>query len=217
MNKEIIIIAGHYGVGKTNIAINMAIDFARENKKVAVCDIDVVNPYFKTADAKEIFASKNIRLIMPNFANTNLDIPSLPAEIKSLFLSDEEVVIFDMGGDDQGATAISVYKDEIIKNGYSMYYVISEYRPMIKDPKNAYDMLVEIQNASGLKATAIINNSSIGIDTTATDIESSCLYAEKVAKLCNLDIKATTVMDYVDPKPNVLNMYVINNYTKTIF
>lgn len=216
MGKRIIIVTGHYGTGKTNIAINLAIEYAKTQKTVIV-DLDVVNPYFRTADNLELLRENGIKAIVPNFANTNLDVPSLPAEVGAAFTGDEEVVVFDVGGDDAGATALGRYSGKIRENGYEMYCVVSKYRPLINTPEAAVGILREIEHASRLTATGIINNSSLGRETSAEDIEKSAEYAEKISEMTGLPVIYTTAVDFFDKKPAVENLKTIRLYTKNLW
>ena len=215
-NKKIIIITGHYGTGKTNIAINLALDYVKEYK-TAIVDLDIVNPYFRTADNIKLLKEHGIRTIVPQFANSNLDIPSLPAEVNSVFYGNDEMVIFDVGGDDAGAIALGQYINKIKENGYEMYCVISKYRPMINTPEAAVEILRDIETSSRLKVTGIINNSSLGIETTAEDVKNSSEYARKIAKITGLPIVYTTVNDLKFSDPCVDNIKKIELYTKVLW
>ena len=110
--KKITIITGHYGSGKTNLAVNLAMQAHREGRSVAVADLDIVNPYFRTADFKELFEENNINLIAPDFANSNLDIPSIQFDLEQIAKS-EDCLIIDVGGDDAGAVALGRYAEAL--------------------------------------------------------------------------------------------------------
>ncbi|MBE6540997.1 MAG: ParA family protein [Ruminococcaceae bacterium] len=187
------IICGHYGSGKTNVAVNLALTARKlyPEKKVHIADIDIVNPYFRTADAKEILEKNGVEVLIPEFANTNVDIPSLPPKLISLFESKDDISIIDVGGDD-GSVALGMYRMYINRAGYDMYYVINMYRPLIADPTDCFLCMKEIEDVSGLKCTKIINNSSLGAETTADDIAASVEYAKKCAELCSLPLTAHT-------------------------
>lgn len=218
MNKKIIIVTGHYGSGKTNISVNLALNFAKQGLKTALVDIDVVNTYFRAADSKKILEENGIRVITPIFANTNLENPSLPPEIASVFMSDESRVIFDVGGDDAGAIVLGGYAAKINALDYEMLYVISKYRPLTSNAEDTAALLKEIEKVSKLKATAIINNSSIGEQTTSEIVLNSVEYANEVAKLTNLPIKYTTVLSSLYHQlEGIKNLLPIENYTKAIW
>lgn len=177
--KKHILITGHYGTGKTNIAVNIALASAKENKTVLV-DLDIVNPYFRSADNKDILEKAGVKILTTNFANTNIDAPSLPAEIYSVF-SSNATVIWDIGGDDAGAIALGRFADKIKADGYSCLYVINKFRPLTETSADMKEYLTAIEESSKLKITGIINNSNLGNETdkdtldkglrTATDLE----------------------------------------------
>jgi nitrogenase subunit NifH len=218
MNKKIIIVTGHYGSGKTNISVNFALQYAKQGEKTALVDFDIVNPYFRATDNKKILEENGIRVITPVFANTNLENPSLPPEIASVFVSDESVVILDVGGDDAGAVVLGGYAGKISALDYEMFYVISKYRPLTSNAKDTAELLKEIEKVSKLKATALINNSSIGEQTTSEIVLNSIEYANEVAKQTGLPIQYTTVISTLKNElDSIKNLFPINIYTKAIW
>jgi len=191
--KRLNILAGHYGSGKTNIAVNLALLCRREYPDcgVHIADLDIVNPYFRTADAEDLLSRHGIDVQVPQFANSNVDIPSMPPRLVAMFDSRTDFSIIDVGGDD-GAIALGMYHQPIMAAGYDLYYVINRYRPLIADPRDAYECMLQIEEASRLKCTKIINNSSLGSETTAEDILASVEYARECAALCSLPLVAHT-------------------------
>ncbi|MEG2429922.1 MAG: P-loop NTPase, partial [Oscillospiraceae bacterium] len=126
--KRISIITGHYGSGKTNVAVNLALQLKEQHEKVTIVDLDIVNPYFRTSDFTQMLSEKGIKVIAPVYANTNLDIPALPPSINSIFDNKDSFVIVDVGGDDAGAIALGQFSNRIKNSEYDMYYVINECR-----------------------------------------------------------------------------------------
>lgn len=169
--KPLSIVCGHYGSGKTNFAVNLAMEAKAqfEEKVIRIADLDIVNPYFRTADDKDLLEGMGIFVSLPEYANSNVDIPALPPMLVHMFSSKDDISIVDVGGDD-GAVALGMYKDRISAADYDMYYVINMYRPLTADPESVYQCMTEIEALSGLRCTKIINNSSLGAETTAEDI-----------------------------------------------
>ncbi|MFA5342071.1 MAG: ParA family protein, partial [Clostridia bacterium] len=189
--KKIVIICGHYGSGKTNFAVNLALDLKRKNLPVTLADMDIVNPYFRSSDHKNMLESKNIKVISPVYANTNLDAPAIPASMYSAF-DTEGYAIFDMGGDDAGATVMGQFFKNIKNQPYDMLYVINHNRSMIENAYDAVSMLRSIEAASRLKATYIVNNSHLKDFTVAKDVMESAVYAQEVSDMSGLEILCTT-------------------------
>ena len=108
-HKRLTLFAGHYGSGKTNIAVNYALLLAKEGKDVVIADLDIVNPYFRTKDSAAVLEQAGVSLISPKFANTNVDLPALPAESYRLVQDKSIYGIMDIGGDDRGAYALGRY------------------------------------------------------------------------------------------------------------
>ncbi len=189
MDRGLHIVCGHYGSGKTNVAVNLALQAkkAKPENTVAVADIDIVNPYFRTADAAERLRQGGVLPLIPPFANSNVDIPSLPAHLLRLFENKDWVSFVDVGGDD-GSVALGMFREQIEAAGYGMYYVINMYRPLTVDPVDCALCMKEIEEASHLRCTAIINNSSVGQETTVDDIVASVAWAHTCADACGLPL-----------------------------
>ena len=194
--KRITVISGHYGSGKTHIAVNLAIDLKRHHEKTALADIDIVNPYFRSLDSKEYLESNGVRLICSEYANSNVDIPALPQEIYSVTDDSELFSILDVGGDERGALALGRLAPAIAEeNNFDMLYVVNFYRPLTADVDLAIEVMREIEAVAKIKFTAIVNNSNLGVLTTKEDVIASVESAEELARLSGLPIKMTTVSE----------------------
>lgn len=192
--KRLTLLCGHYGSGKTNIAVNMALDLKRQYENVAVADLDIVNPYFRTKDSLEEFEKAGVDLIVSEYANSNLDIPALPQQIYRLTDDLSLKAIVDVGGDDRGALALGRLAPKIKEeNNYDMLLVINKFRPLTPDAQSTIEVMREIEFAGGIKFTGIINNSNLGEETTAEDVLSSQEYANEVSSLSALPVLLTTV------------------------
>lgn len=192
--KRITLLCGHYGSGKTNVALNMAYQISEKHNEVAIADLDIVNPYFRTKDSAEELEKKGIKLIVSEYAGTNVDIPALPAEMYSLTDNKSIKAVIDVGGDDRGALALGRISPSIKEeNDYEMLLVINKFRPLTPDAESTVEVMREIEQAGGLKFTGIVNNSNLGELTTLEDVLESVEYANNVAKLTGLPIKCTTV------------------------
>lgn len=190
-HKRLTLFAGHYGSGKTNIAVNYALQLAGEGKKVCIADLDIVNPYFRTADSEKQLNDAGVHLVRPQFANTNVDLPALPAEAYRLIMDKQSYGIMDIGGDDRGAYALGRYTPSIIEeNNYEMVYVVNFFRPLTSNVPDAIEVMREIELASSLKFTAILNNSNLGNETTPEILLNSVALAEELSKACGLPIFA---------------------------
>ncbi len=210
------IVTGHYGAGKTNFCVNAALDIAASGRECTVIDLDIVNPYFRTADFGELFAEKGIKLLNPVYANTNLDIPSLNIPLESILAGGGHVVI-DVGGDDEGAKALGRYS-EIIR-GFAdreMLYVINRYRYLTKEAADAAVLMREIELSSQLVCTGIVNNSSLGAETASDTVRESLAFAEEVSKLTGLPIRATCAAEGCMPE-NAPEPYIVRRYVRNLW
>lgn len=192
--KRITIVCGHYGSGKTNVALNIAYDLKAQGKDVAIADLDIVNPYFRTKDSIDELQRRGIQLICSEYAGTNLDIPALPDEMYSVIDKRDKYFVLDIGGDDRGALALGRLAPSIIcENNYEMIAVVNMYRPLTRDKTSTVEVLREIEYAGGINFTAIINNSNLGADTKSDDVKASLDYADEISKEMGLPVIATTV------------------------
>ena len=190
-HKRLTLFAGHYGSGKTNIAVNYAISLAKEGKKVCIGDLDIVNPYFRTKDSAKELEKAGVTLISPQFANSNVDLPALPAEAYRLVEDRSIYGIMDIGGDDRGAYALGRYVPAIKEEGnYRMIFVANCYRPLTRTPEDALEVLREIEAACLLPFTDLINNSNLGPETTPETVLASLEFMEQLSKLSGLPIFA---------------------------
>lgn len=191
--KRITLFAGHYGSGKTSIAVSWAKHIKSQGFKTTIVDLDIVNPYFRTKDSERELKDAGIELICSEYANTNLDAPALPKEIYKAISDKESHLVIDVGGDDRGAVALGRYTPDILdEDNYDMLFVANCYRPLTKTPEEALEIMREIETASQLPFTGIVNNSNIGDETTPEAILASKEYIEKLSKLSGLPHVMTT-------------------------
>lgn len=196
--KRITIFAGHYGSGKTNIAVNYAIRIKQNGYPVKIGDMDIVNPYFRTKDSAQELANEGIELISPAFANSNVDLPALPQQLYALVWDKSFYAVLDVGGDDRGAYALGRYAGFIKEeNNYEMVYVANFFRPLTPDADSAIEVMREIEQACKIRFTSIVNNSNLGNITTADDVLSTKEKAEELSIKSGLPILFTSVSEEV--------------------
>ena len=217
-SKRITVFAGHYGSGKTNLALNYAVALRRSGKAVAAADLDIVNPYFRTKDGEKILASEGIKLISSEYANTNVDLPALPGEAYSIVRDRDTHFVVDLGGDDRGALALGRYTPFILEeNDYDMLFVFNGARPLTRTATEAAMVLREIEAAGGLPFTGIVNNTNLGPLTEPGTILGGQETALELSRLTGLPVRMTGVEErlmervqglVIEPFPvSVLQLY----------
>jgi hypothetical protein len=202
---NISIFTGNFGSGKTEMAINSALKSVKQGKKTVLVDIDIVNPFFRSAEVKSFLEEKNIEVITPNFAGTNLDIPSLPASINSVFSMENTNVFFDVGGDEDGAISLGQYKRYFDKCDYKMYFVINTKRPFTRDEKDIVKLMKQVELRSRLNITDLVNNTNLSYETTEDIILQGQKIIEKVSDNTNIPITYVNVKE--DISINLLEKY----------
>lgn len=181
MESRIHIFSGHFGSGKTEVSLNFAIKQREKGKKVAIVDFDIVNPYFRTNDARKILEAKGIKVISNRYASSNLDMPTVPMDILSVFDDEETEAIFDVGGDDDGALALGQYKQYFDRLGYCMHFVVNTKRPLTRTDAELYEIAKRIEAASRLHFTDIYNNTNLSAATDGKTLFSDYDVVEKLS------------------------------------
>lgn len=188
-DKRLTLFAGHYGSGKTNIAVNYAFRLAKKGKKVCIADLDIVNPYFRTKDSEKELEELGIHLISPQYANSNVDLPALPAESYRLVQDKSVFGIMDIGGDDRGAYALGRFAPAIKEeNDYCMAFVVNCYRPLTSNVQDTVEIMKEIETAAGISFNCIVNNSNLGEETTADTVRDSLSFVDELCRVTGLPL-----------------------------
>lgn len=168
--KRFIVVIGNFGSGKTELSLNMAFA-ASKFQKTTLVDLDIINPYFRSTERKKELNSAGIRLLSPTFAMMGVEVPSLPADIYSVFSDDSETVVFDVGGDPAGAVALGQYKRFFDNEGnVEVYYVINARRPFSCSVELNLDMISRITLASRMGITGVINNTNLSEEASVADL-----------------------------------------------
>lgn len=210
--KKIILLTGHYGSGKTNFAVNLAFDYKRTGEMVKIVDLDIVNPYFRTADFSALLNGEGIEVVAPYFANSLLDIPSLPREVSGALTGDGRIIV-DVGGDDAGAAVLGRYHADILKaDGADMLYLFSVFRPGTGSPEEVFEHIRAVEAASRQKVTYLVNSSNLGAETEQGDIERSLSFAKKLADLTEIPLLTTVALKSFSG--NIENSYAVKRFVR---
>jgi len=198
--KRVTLFAGHYGSGKTNIAVNYALHLRKQGLPVIIADLDIVNPYFRTKDSAKELEEAGIEVIASPYANSNLDIPALPEKMYRVCRDHSVYAVIDVGGDDQGAVALGRYTPEILEEGnYEMIFVANAFRPLTRKPEEALEVMREIEAAGGIPFTAIVNNANLGEETSAEDVLRGEAFCRELSRLSGLPVAFTTIVRELQP------------------
>ena len=189
--KRINIVTGHYGSGKTEIAINMALELCKEHENVVICDMDIVNPYFRTNDIRKFLEDKGIRVIASDYASTNIDLPLLPGDILSVFTDKSAHAVLDLGGDDDGAVALGKYHAYLKDEDYDMFFVLNALRPDTSSIEDIKSLAQSIQIMSRAKITGLINNTNLSYLSEAKHLLESLDFADEAASALGVPLAYT--------------------------
>lgn len=196
--KRMALFCGHYGSGKTNLAVNYALKLREQGLPVSLADIDIVNPYFRSKDSQSELEAAGVKVIALPFANSSVDLPALPSETYSLVEDRSRYAVLDIGGDDRGAYALGRFVPYILEeNNYDMFYVVNFYRPLTTTAAEAIEVMREIEGACGIAFTGVINNSNLGAETTTEMVRVTYGLCEELCKAVKLPLVAVTAEESV--------------------
>ena len=179
--RRLTIVTGHYGTGKTEFSVNLALALAAEGEQVMLADLDIVNPYFRSRERRSLLEEAGVRLIATSQACTDADVPSLPAELLSV-LDDQTVRgVLDVGGDPSGARVLARWQPRILQEDFQVLYVVNANRPEVRTPEAAVRYLRDIEAVTGLPCTGLVNNTHLCGETTVEEIRRGAALAEEVS------------------------------------
>ncbi len=191
--KRVTLFCGHYGSGKTNIAVNYALDLRSKGLEVTLADLDIVNPYFRSKDSTEELEASGVRVIALPFANSSVDLPALPSQAYALVQDRSRYAVLDIGGDDRGAYALGRFVPYLLEeDDYEMVYVVNFFRPLTETVDQAIEVMGEIEAACGLRFTSVVNNSNLGAESTADLVRSTYGKAKELCDRTGLRLFAVT-------------------------
>ncbi len=192
--KRVTLFAGHYGSGKTNLAVNYALKLSGEGYKTLIADLDIVNPYFRTRDSEGELEKAGIKIVVSPYANSNVDVPALPDEMYRVIDDKSYHCVIDVGGDDRGALALGRLAPALnAENDYEMLLVVNFFRPLTQTPEQALKVMGEIEQASSMRFTGILNNSNLGSATGTEDVASGVQKAKRLSDISGLPLLGTCV------------------------
>lgn len=178
---RISIITGHYGTGKTEFAVNLALAMAGEGRRVMMADLDIVNPYFRSRERKALLEQAGIRLITTSQTCSDADVPAIPAELLTILEDRTCRGILDLGGDPVGARVLARFRPKLLQEDCQLLYVLNANRPEVREPADAAAYLRGIEAASGLTCSGLVNNTHLCGETTAEEIRKGAVLAGAVS------------------------------------
>ncbi|MEG1593946.1 MAG: hypothetical protein RR350_06000 [Oscillibacter sp.] len=182
------IVTGHYGTGKTEFAVNLALGLAEAGEPVMLADLDIVNPYFRSRERRDLLESAGIRLISSSQACTDADVPSLPADLLTVLENRSVRGVLDLGGDPVGARVLARFQPKIAEEDYQLLYVVNANRPEVRTAESAIQYLRAIEEINGLTCSGLINNTHLCGETTAEEIRKGARLTQEVARATGLPI-----------------------------
>jgi len=186
--KRITVLVGNYGSGKTELSLNIAMALQKKHGDVTLVDLDIVNPYFRSSEHTSLLEEKGVKVVAPVYANTAVDLPTLPPDVFSAFGTGHAV--FDCGGDPVGATALGGLKArfDAVRSDVQVLYVVNTMRPFQDSAQGIADSLAKIQDRARLKADGFVFNANLGPETTGEELASGFDTMLAAAKMTGIPI-----------------------------
>ena len=196
---RISIVTGHYGTGKTEFAVNLALALAAEGNRVMMADLDIVNPYFRSREQKALLESAGISLITSSQASSSADIPALPAELLTILENRSLRGVLDIGGDPVGARVLARFRPKIAMEDYQLIYVLNANRPEVRTTESAITYLRNIEAVTGLQCTGIVNNTHLCGETTEEEIRKGAALAAAVSDETGVPVLCHVAIEHLAP------------------
>ncbi len=194
--ERLVMIAGNYGSGKTEVSVNLAIHLSAAGHRVQIADLDIVNPYFRCREAGALMERHGIRVVVPPGAQVWADLPIILPEIRGMLHPPEGTVsIFDVGGDDVGARALSAFRPSVGAGGYELWQVVNSRRPFTGTLDGCLAMRRALEAASRFEVTGLVANSHLIDETTPDAVLEGWRLASEVSEKTGLPVRAVAVMD----------------------
>ncbi len=198
--KGIVVIVGNYGSGKTEVAVNLAVNQKQAGVDVLLADLDLVNPYFRTREARNSLAELGIEVVLPPRKYLNADLPILSPKVGGLIKNPAALSILDAGGDGVGATVLAALADMFKDKKVNMFQVINPFRPFTADVEGCLVMRDQIEATSKLKITGLIGNAHLMDDTRTADIMKGYELVLEVSRASELPIVFITAAPDLIPE-----------------
>ena len=195
MSKKMYVLIGNYGSGKTELALNFAIGAAARGERTELLDLDMVNTYFRLTEPGRLMRMKDIRVVSPNFTNSSVETLSLPAEVQSAFAMDWDTVVFDVGGDAVGSTALGRYHQDfeaLDPANLQVLNVVNIRRPLSGTVENIIRLQEEMEVHSRLKITGMINNTNLAQVTTPEELRDGYEMIRQVSEKTGVPVLYTS-------------------------
>ena len=182
------IVTGHYGTGKTEFSVNLALALAEEGERVSLADLDIVNPYFRSRECRPLLEAAGVRLISTSQACSDADVPALPAELHAVLEDRRGRGVLDIGGDPSGARVLARYRPKILGEDYQLLYVVNAGRPEVSTAEASAACLQRIEAVTGLRCTGLVNNTHLCGETAPEDVREGAALAEEASRLAGVPV-----------------------------
>lgn len=200
--KKVIILIGNYGSGKTEIALNLAIQASAAGKRTQVIDLDRINDYFRMSDHVKLLDDSKVSLVSPTFVGAGLTQTNMPAAVNSAFDQDWDLVIFDVGGDPAGALSLGRYHSDfeaLAPGQLEVYDIVNIRRPMSETPEKILNLMADMEGFARRRVTGFVHNSNLQAWASAQDLRDGYPVVKTASEMSGIPVVYTTgIKAYLD-------------------
>jgi MinD-like ATPase involved in chromosome partitioning or flagellar assembly len=189
----IVVVVGNYGSGKTEVSINLAVHRKRSGVEVRIADLDLVNPYFRTREAKGPLSEMGIEVVLPPDQYLQADLPILSPLVAGMIRRSTGLTLLDVGGDDVGATVLATLEDAFKNRPMRVLQVVNPLRPFTETIEGCLKIRKEIERAAKLAVDGIIGNANLIDETAADDIYDGFEFVKQLSEQSGLALEFITV------------------------
>ncbi len=189
----IVVIVGNYGSGKTEVSINLAVHRKRAGVDVRIVDLDLVNPYFRTREARASLANLGIEVVLPPEQYLQADLPILSPLVAGMIRQPSELTLLDVGGDDVGATVLATLEDKFKDKSLRVLQVVNPLRPFTETIEGCLKIRAEIEQASKLTIDGLIGNANLIDETTPDHIYDGYDFVKALSEQSGVPLEFITI------------------------
>ncbi len=179
---------GEYASGKSECAVNRALELARRGRKVTLVDLDLIEPFYTLRSLQKELSAPGLTVIAWETRET-LGLGEAGTVIKPAArwaLRREGDIILDVGYGVEGSRTLNLVEGAARDPDLRILAVINVSRPMTAGVKD----IVAETGAMG-RVDGLINNSHLGGETTVELVQTGARIVTEAAAILGLPVAAT--------------------------
>lgn len=208
------VFVGEFGSGKTELAVNYALQLKQLGHQTAVVDIDLVKPYFRTRENRALLEERGVVVVAPDRRLSHSSLPTMPENLTRVLYQEDCQVVMDVGGG-ESAIVLGQLNRKFIDNPYQAWLVVNTRRPFTDTPAAIVDTCRRIEQASRLTVSGVVSNTNLAGETTIAHIAEGLVITEEAAALLGLPIRWVVAPEWLADEVKVkYPLFILKPYTQ---